>query len=213
MQPLGAAPVETEPPEEDDPGNRVLRLGEAGAGQVVVDEALGAEPGEQALGDPLFQMQVHGVVAEHPGVLEDHRPDGRLAAPVGQLLVAPARRPQRLRRCRPRRVGSGPAIERREGPGHLPCRHSPAAAVAIVAESLRTQGRHRPAVPGRTEPAVYRPGLRGRPADQRRVHHRSEERAHRNPERTAATERWLSTGRAEEVRPKPSRAAGGRIPR
>ena len=64
----------------NDPENRVLRLREAGAGQVVVDEALGAEPREQSLGDPLLQMQVHGVVAEHPGVLEDHRSDRRLEA-------------------------------------------------------------------------------------------------------------------------------------
>ena len=93
MQPLRAAPVEAQPPEEDDAGNRVLRLCKAGARKVVVDEALGAEPGQQALGHPLLQVQVHRVVAEHPGVLEDHRPDRRLPPPVGQLLVAPARRP------------------------------------------------------------------------------------------------------------------------
>ena len=52
-----------------------------------MDEALRAEAGEQALGDPLLEVQVDGVLGEHAGVLEDDRPDRRLAAPVGELLV------------------------------------------------------------------------------------------------------------------------------
>ena len=58
----------------------------------MVHEALGAKACEEALGHPLLQVQVDGVVAEHVGVLEDHRPDGRLAPPVGQPLVPPVAR-------------------------------------------------------------------------------------------------------------------------
>ena len=39
-------------------------LREAGAGEVVVDEALGAEPRQETLGDALFQVQVDGVGGE-----------------------------------------------------------------------------------------------------------------------------------------------------
>ena len=87
MQPLGAAAVEGEAAEQDDARDRVRGLREAGAREVVVDEALRAEAGEQALGDPLLEVQVDGVLGEHAGVLEDDRPDRRLAAPLGELLV------------------------------------------------------------------------------------------------------------------------------
>ena len=90
VQPLGPAPVQRQPAEQDDAGDGVGRLGEAGPRQVVVDEALGAEPGEQTLGHALPEMQVHGVVAEHAGVFEDDAADGGVAAPVGELLVCPA---------------------------------------------------------------------------------------------------------------------------
>ena len=71
-------------------------LYQAGPGQVVVDEALGAEPGQQALRHALLQVQVHRVVGEHAGVLEHDRADGGVAPPLGQLLVAPARHAQRI---------------------------------------------------------------------------------------------------------------------
>ena len=51
-----------------------------------MDEALGAEAGEESLGDPLLEMQMNSVFRQHTRVLEDDRPDRRLAAPVGDLL-------------------------------------------------------------------------------------------------------------------------------
>jgi len=41
-------------------------------------------------------MQMHCVLGEHASVLEDHRPDRRLAAPVGNLLVLLSGRTQRV---------------------------------------------------------------------------------------------------------------------
>ena len=97
-----------------------------------MDEALGAEPREEALGHPLLQVQVDGVVAEHAGVLEDHRTDGRLAPPVGQLLVATTGRPQGVEGRRPGRVGPGAPVEGRECPRRRP-------AAAAVAPAVRCQ--------------------------------------------------------------------------
>ena len=91
MQPLGALAVEREAAKQDHARDRVGGLGEAGPGEVVVDEALGAEAGEQTLGHPLLQMQVDGVLREHTGVLEDDWADWRLAAPVGKFLILLAR--------------------------------------------------------------------------------------------------------------------------
>ena len=73
-----------------------------------MDEALRAEAGQQPLGDALLQVQVDGVLGQHAGVLEDDRSDGRLAAPVGELLVLLARRPERVEGGGPARVGLAP---------------------------------------------------------------------------------------------------------
>ena len=81
-----------------------------------MDEALRAEAREQPLRDALLEVQVDGVLGEHAGVLEDDRPDRRLAAPVGELLVLLARRAERVERGGPARVGLGAPVERREGP-------------------------------------------------------------------------------------------------
>ena len=79
-----------------------------------MDEALRAEAGEQALRDPLLEVQVDGVLGEHARVLEDDRPDRRLAAPVGELLVLLAGRAERVEGRGPARVGLRAAVERRE---------------------------------------------------------------------------------------------------
>jgi hypothetical protein len=84
-----------------------------------MDEALRAEAGEQALRHALLEVQVDGVVGEDARVLEDHRPDRRLAAPVGELLVLLARRAQRVERGGPARVGRRAAVERREAPDRV----------------------------------------------------------------------------------------------
>ena len=81
-----------------------------------MDEPLGAKPCQQSLCDPLFQVQVHGVLGEHAGILEDHRPNRRVAAPVRELLIALAGHAQRVQGGGPARVGRGPPIEGGEGP-------------------------------------------------------------------------------------------------
>ena len=98
MEPFGVAPEEAQPAEEHDPGDGVRRLHQTGAGKIVVDESLGAEPGEQPPGDALFKMEVDAVVSQASRVLEDDRADRRLLAPLGQLLIAPPRRSQRIER-------------------------------------------------------------------------------------------------------------------
>ena len=70
VEPLGAAAEETQPAEEDDAGDGVRRLDETSAGQVVVDEPLGVEPGEEAAGDPLLQVQVDAVTRQPSRVPE-----------------------------------------------------------------------------------------------------------------------------------------------
>jgi len=114
VQPLGAAAVERQPAEQDDAGHGITALGEAGAGEVVMHETLGAEAREQALRDALFEVQVNGIVGEHPRVFEDDGADGRFTPPLGELLVRRARRAQRVQRRGPARVGLGAAVQRRE---------------------------------------------------------------------------------------------------
>ena len=66
MQPLGLPPEQTQAPQQDYPRNGIRGLHEAGAGQVVVDETLGSEARQQPLRHALLQVQVHGIVREHP---------------------------------------------------------------------------------------------------------------------------------------------------
>ena len=82
-----------------------------------MDEALGAEAREQPLGDALLEVQVDGVLGQHACVLEDDRPDRRLAAPVGELLVALARGARSVSSVAAQ-LGSvaGAPVERRERP-------------------------------------------------------------------------------------------------
>ena len=75
---------------EDHAREGVGGLEEAGAREVVVDKALGAEAGEQALDDTLFEVKVDGIVGEDAGVFEDHGADGRGAPPIGERLVGRA---------------------------------------------------------------------------------------------------------------------------
>ncbi len=87
VQPLRALTIERKPTQQDHARDRVGDLREAGTREIVVDEALRAEAGEQPLGNPLLEVQVDGVLGQHASVLEDDRPDRCLAAPVGDLLV------------------------------------------------------------------------------------------------------------------------------
>ena len=134
MQPLGPAPVEAEPSEEDDAENRVAGLGEADARQVVVDEALGPEPGEEALG-PTRCSRCRWTVSS-PSTPASSKTTGRMGASRRQsasFWSRPARRPQGVEGRRPGRVGAGAPVEGREGPPRLP----PVAAVAAAVSRQR----------------------------------------------------------------------------
>ena len=63
VQALRAPAVEAQAAQEDHAGDRVAGLRETGPREIVVDEALGPEPRQQPLRDPLLQVQVHNVVA------------------------------------------------------------------------------------------------------------------------------------------------------
>ena len=120
MQALGARAVQREAAEQDDARDRVGDLRDAGARQVVVDESLRAEAGEQPLRDALLEVQVHDLLGHHALVLEDDRAHRCLAAPVGELLAAAPRGAQRVERRLPARVGGGAALERRQAPDGRP---------------------------------------------------------------------------------------------
>ena len=53
----------------------------------MMDEALGAEPGEQALCYALFQMKVDCVFGKHPCIPKYDWSNRCLAAPLGNLLI------------------------------------------------------------------------------------------------------------------------------
>ena len=102
VQALGPAPEQAQPPQQHHTWDGIGSLHQTGAGEVVVHEPLGAEPGQQTLREALLQVQVYGVVGEHPGVFEDHRPDGRFPSPLGKLPAGLAGRAQGVE-------GGGPA--------------------------------------------------------------------------------------------------------
>ncbi len=178
VQALCSPPVEREAAEQEHTRDRVGRLREAGAREVVVDEALGAEAGEQPLGDALLQVEVDGVLGQDPGVLEDDRADRRLPAPVGELLILLPGSAERVERGGPARVGAA----RRSSGGKVQTRRP--SLVGRLDERLGTQelkgageriaeGRRLEADPGRVRPragsGIARsapsapPGVRARP--------------------------------------------------
>ena len=61
-------------------------------------------------------MQVNGVLGEHACVFENDWPNGRLAAPVGELLVLLAWRSEGVEGRGPARIGLRAAVEPRECP-------------------------------------------------------------------------------------------------
>ena len=82
----------------------------------MVDEALGAEAGEQPPGDALFEVELHPVVGEAARVLEDDRADGRGLPPLRQLLLALPGGAEGVERGFPARLAGEPG----EGPEPLP---------------------------------------------------------------------------------------------
>ena len=116
VQPGGPGAVEAEPAHQDHAGDGVVGLGQAGPGEVVVDEALGGEPAEQPLDDAVLQVEVDDVLVHGAGVVEDDRPDRRLPPPFPGLLVALARGAGACPSCRPR-SGRPPGAGRGRGTG------------------------------------------------------------------------------------------------
>ena len=93
MQPGCPGTVETKPADENDPGDGVTSLGQAGAGEIVVDKALRGEAAEEPLNDPVLQVEVNHVLVHGASVVEDDRTNGRFSAPFPGLLIAfPGRR-------------------------------------------------------------------------------------------------------------------------
>jgi hypothetical protein len=116
MQPLSALTEERETTQQDHTRDRIGRLHETSAREIMVNETLGAETGEQALSDTLLQMQVDSVLVEYTCVFEDDRSDRRFAAPLGELLVLLAGRAQRVKRVSPAGVGPRSAVKGWENP-------------------------------------------------------------------------------------------------
>jgi len=82
-----------------------------------VDETLAQETAEEALHDPVLEVQVDHVVVDGAGVSKDHGAGWRAPAPVPQLLVALTGQAQGVERVRPGRVGAGALVEGGERPG------------------------------------------------------------------------------------------------
>src|ERR1035438_3303842 len=61
-------------------------------------------------------MQVNCVFGEYARIFENDGPNGRLAAPVSELLVLLAGRTESVERCCPACIGLCPAVEPRESP-------------------------------------------------------------------------------------------------
>ena len=116
MQPFRSLTIDGQAPQQDYARDRVGGLRQTSPRKVVVHEALCAESGQQSLRHPLLQVQVNGVLRHDAGVLENHRADRRLAAPIGQLLVSLSWRAEGVDGCRPAHIGLRPPVERRKGP-------------------------------------------------------------------------------------------------
>ncbi len=105
MQPGSAGTIQAQTTEQDHAGDGIGRLGQASPRQIVMHEALGDEAAEQPLHDAMFQVQMDDVVVERAGIFEDDGTNRRFATPLPELLIAFARRPQRVHRIDPRRIG------------------------------------------------------------------------------------------------------------
>src|SRR5215831_11335479 len=81
----------------------------------MVDEALGGEAAEQALHNPLFQMQVDDLVVQRVRIFKDHRANRRGPAPFPDPLLALTWGPQGVHRLRPRRISPMPLVHGRKG--------------------------------------------------------------------------------------------------
>ena len=96
-----ARSVNGEPTEQHNPRDRIWRYCQTGLGEIVVEQALCGEPAEQAPGHAMLKVELHGVLAKPPGVLESDGPDGGPAAPLAEALPSLSPRTQRVERRGP----------------------------------------------------------------------------------------------------------------
>ena len=75
MQPGRPWAVEAEPSYQYDSRDCVIRMAQAGSGEVVVNEPLSGESAKQTPDNAVLQMEVDDVLVHGPGVVEDDRPD------------------------------------------------------------------------------------------------------------------------------------------
>jgi hypothetical protein len=71
MQPGCTGSVETESADENDPGDGIAGLGQACAGEIVVDKALRGESAEEPPDDSVLQVKVDHVLVHGAGVVEN----------------------------------------------------------------------------------------------------------------------------------------------
>jgi hypothetical protein len=102
----GAISEEREAAQEDDAALRLAGDHEDGAGEVVVDKALGEEAAEQALDEAVLQVQVDGAVVEVAGGMEGDGPDREASAPLGEGDAAGPRRAEGVEGLDPGGVAS-----------------------------------------------------------------------------------------------------------
>jgi len=89
---------------------------------------LSREATEQAVHYPLVKVELDHLFGDHCRVLEDHRANGRAAAPFQELLVFGSRSAEAIHGVGPGRVRAGALIDRRKDVSV----RSPSAAVARV---------------------------------------------------------------------------------
>ncbi len=97
--------VERKPPEEDHATLRAVPDDGARPRHVLVNEPLRREPPEEALREPVLQVEVDLGVRERACVLEHDGPYRGALAPVKRLLPAAPRRAEEIQRVAPRSIG------------------------------------------------------------------------------------------------------------
>ena len=82
-----AGAIKRKASKQDDARDGVGSVGEAGAGEVMMNEALGEKAAEQALNNAVLQVELDGIVVNALGRIENNRTDGGFLAPLVEVLV------------------------------------------------------------------------------------------------------------------------------
>ena len=112
----GARSVDGDAAEDDDARGAVLALREAGAGEIVMDEALGEEATEEAAGDAVLEVDLDRAVVNAFGRIEDDGTDGGLASPFPIALAVIRSSAEAVEGAGPGGVGTAAGVEVGEGP-------------------------------------------------------------------------------------------------